>query len=569
MPSEHIQIPAVEPVARYEATGEQTSFAYPFPIFEPENLEVYLADTAVASGFTVTGAGETEGGQVVFATAPGAGTVVTLRRRVQAERTTDFQESGDLRAKVLNDQFDHLTAAVQDVAADVTRCIRVPQSESIGPESLALPPASERRNKWLGFDADGHLIVSGVASSGGGGAQGGLPPAQVPAAGGMWGEIGGTLSAQADLWSALAAKAAATHNHDATYTPAGHAGSRGASHGLATTTIAGFMAPEDKVKLNGIAAGAEINLTPGELVNALNTQLGSTAWQSSGTGAIWGGITGALSDQTDLYAQLAGKAAASHSHTAATIQAAGFLSAADKTKLDGIEAFARADIAATEIVNKVNEALGGTAWQTSGSGSGSPVTWYDEQTQLGQQTKVKFTGAGVGAAVNGDTVEVTIAAQAAAAAGANATVQFNSGGAIAGAAGIKVKSPTNGPGYTNHILHANTYTGGCSFETVVAGGSMWPDSNHDVAYDIALQGSVTLKGSNINVQNNNEIASTKVYLRNMTSSAISVTIDTGDGHFTEVIGVSNPFSIDANATKIVYLTARKNASGTTQKAVEG
>lgn len=129
MPSEHIRIPAVDPVARYEANGTQTNFAYPFPIFEPENLEVYLADTLVSSGYSVTGAGETEGGQVVFATAPTEGTVVTLKRRIHAERTTDFQESGDLRAKVLNDQFDHLTAAVQDVAADITRCIRVPASE--------------------------------------------------------------------------------------------------------------------------------------------------------------------------------------------------------------------------------------------------------------------------------------------------------------------------------------------------------------------------------------------------------------------------------------------------------
>ncbi|VUX45927.1 hypothetical protein DF3PA_170028 [Candidatus Defluviicoccus seviourii] len=737
MPSEHIRIPAVDPVARYEANGTQTNFAYPFPIFEPENLEVYLAYTLVSSGYSVTGAGETEGGQVVFATAPTEGTVVTLKRRIHAERTTDFQESGDLRAKVLNDQFDHLTAAVQDVAADITRCIRVPASESIGPETLALPPASERRNKWLGFDADGQMIVSGVASSGtsSGGAQSGLPPAEVAAAGGMWGEIGGTLSAQADLWSTLAEKSDATHNHDAAYVPAGHAGSRGATHGLATTTIAGFMAAEDKVKLNGVAAGAEVNPTPTELVETLNTHLGGTAWQSSGSGGSWGGIGGTLADQTDLYAALAGKAAASHSHSAATIQAAGFLSAADKTKLDGIETFATADMTASEVVDKVNEALGGTSWQTSGggtvngdslqavfintvngatisagsqgninfsqatftrtgasfsvadgevtindtgrffvesdvtinlpvanvkgstpiylqsnasgswqtivggedmlteagasaqsavqnctgdvcayleltqsgtkvrvraapqtsyndiialankcslriykivegasssgSGSGSPITWYDEQTQLGQQTKLKFIGAGVGAAVNGDTVEVTIAAQAAAAGGAASTVQFNSSGAIAGAAGIRVKSPANGPGYTNHILHANTYTGGCTFETVAAGNGWWADSFHDVAYDVALQGAVTLKGSVINVDNNNEIASTKVYLRNTTNAAISVTIDTGDGHFTEIIGLTNPFSIDASATKIVYLTARKDASGTVRKAVEG
>lgn len=283
--------------------------------------------------------------------------------------------------------------------------------------------------------------------------------------------------------------------------------------------------------------------------------------------ASWGGITGTLADQLDLAGALAGKADSGHSHTAATIQAPGFLSAADKTKLDGIEAFARADIAATEIVDKVNQALGGTAWQTSGSGT--PVTWYDEQTALGQQTNVKFTGAGVSAAVNGDTVEVTIAAQAVAAAGATATVQFNSGGAIAGAAGIKVKSPSNGPGYSDHVLHANTYTGGCSFETAAAGGTMWPDSAHDVAYDYNIQGSFTLKGSNITVQNNGEIAATKVYLRNTTASPIEVEIDMGDNNFTETIGISNPFSIEGNTTKIVYLTARKDASGVTHKAVEG
>jgi len=204
-----------------------------------------------------------------------------------------------------------------------------------------------------------------------------------------------------------------------------------------------------------------------------------------------------------------------------------------------------------------------------GSGGGSPVTWYDEATALGQQTKLKFIGAGVSAAVNGDTVDVTINAQAAAAGGDAGMIQFNNAGAIAGAAGIKVKSPTNGPGYTNHILHANAYTGGCAFETVAANAGWWADSYHDVAYDVALAGAATLKGSVVNVQNNNEIASTKVYLRNTTGAAINVAIDTSDGHFTEIIGLSNPFSIDANATKIVYLTARKDAAGVVRKAVEG
>lgn len=206
---------------------------------------------------------------------------------------------------------------------------------------------------------------------------------------------------------------------------------------------------------------------------------------------------------------------------------------------------------------------------SAGGGGGTPVTWYDEASELGQQAKLKFIGAGVNAAVNGDTVEVTIGAATTAAAGNDRTVQFNNSTVLAGAAGIKVKSPTNGPGKVNHILHADTYTGGCYYATVVAGASWWSDSYHSVAYNLTLQGNVTLKGSSINVENNSEIASSKVYLVNSTASTITVTVDTADGQFDEVLGLSNSFTIGANTTKIVYMTARKDSSGVLTRALEG
>lgn len=229
-----------------------------------------------------------------------------------------------------------------------------------------------------------------------------------------------------------------------------------------------------------------------------------------------------------------------------------------------------ADATGKKVYICADASAGAAVWVdiSDAGGGGSPVTWYDESSSLGQQTKVKFIGAGVAAAVNGDAVEVTIAAQAAPA-GSDATVQFNSSSTLAGAAGIKVKSPSNGPGLVNHILHANTYTAGCYFASVDAGAGFWTDSAHNAAYDLALAGAATLKGSLITVANNNEYASTKVYLRNTTGSAINVTVDTSAGHFTEVIGLSNPFAIAGNATKIVYLTARRDGSGNLKKAVEG
>jgi len=166
-------------------------------------------------------------------------------------------------------------------------------------------------------------------------------------------------------------------------------------------------------------------------------------------------------------------------------------------------------------------------------------------------------------------VVATIPAAVASGAGSDTTVQFNSSGAIAGAAGIKVKNPTNGVGKSNHVLHASTYTGDLYTATVAAGASFWVDSAHSVAFYLSLQGSCTLKGSLIAVANNGEIATSKVYLKNTTGSAVNVTIDQTTGHFTEVIGLTNPFSVPANSTKIVFLTCRKDSSGNVARAIEG
>jgi phage-related tail fiber protein len=50
--------------------------------------------------------------------------------------------------------------------------------------------------------------------------------------------------------------ASTSHNHDADYAPIVHVGSTGNSHGVATTSVAGFMSSSDKTKLDGIASNA-------------------------------------------------------------------------------------------------------------------------------------------------------------------------------------------------------------------------------------------------------------------------------------------------------------------------
>ncbi|MDO5101486.1 MAG: hypothetical protein Q4D91_01060 [Lautropia sp.] len=100
--------------------------------------------------------------------------------------------------------------------------------------------------------------------------------------------------------------------------PIAHVGSRGAAHGEATTSEAGFMSAADKAKLNGIAAGAQ----------------GNTVTSVAGkTGAV-----------TLAVADVSGALASSHAgtggtaHALATSSQAGFMSAADKAKLDTVSA---------------------------------------------------------------------------------------------------------------------------------------------------------------------------------------------------------------------------------------
>ncbi|MHC8508727.1 MAG: hypothetical protein ACYYKD_04905 [Rhodospirillales bacterium] len=170
--AEHIKIGEVSPRIHYTADGVQTRFVYPFPIFENADLKVH-ADAGGAGGaeektldvdYSVEGAGESTGGAAVFKAPPAAGAAVTLRRSVAIKRTADFQESGEFRAKVINDELDAIAAYSQELSAELARVLRLPDAD---PDAvLRLPAKAARARKVLGFDADGNAAVSALPMDG-------------------------------------------------------------------------------------------------------------------------------------------------------------------------------------------------------------------------------------------------------------------------------------------------------------------------------------------------------------------------------------------------------------------
>ncbi|SDG43074.1 hypothetical protein [Roseospirillum parvum] len=154
--SSHIQIGDITPRVQYDAAEDQLAFAYPFPVFAASDMEVYVGANLQADGYTVSGAGGSDGGTVTFDAPPrpaGApATTVTLRRRVPLARTTDFQEGGAFRAKVINDELDRIVAGLQQLADDLARALTLAPTDS-GTASTTLPSAEAAR--VLGWSADG------------------------------------------------------------------------------------------------------------------------------------------------------------------------------------------------------------------------------------------------------------------------------------------------------------------------------------------------------------------------------------------------------------------------------
>ncbi|MBK8200422.1 MAG: DUF2793 domain-containing protein [Acidobacteria bacterium] len=145
---------------------------------------------------------------------------------------------------------------------------------------------------------------------------------------------------------------------------ADHVGAGGDAHANAVASVdgaggaAGFITPASQEKLNGIAVGAEVN--PADLDDVPDSATRAAVHPDR--------LTPISNLPSDTVTALAGKAATSHTHDAATASAAGvggaagFMSAASQEKLDGVEEGAQVNPAA--MTNAHIDALTDTTERT-------------------------------------------------------------------------------------------------------------------------------------------------------------------------------------------------------------
>jgi hypothetical protein len=137
----------------------------------------------------------------------------------------------------------------------------------------------------------------------------------------------------------------------------------------ATTSIAGLLTSTDKTKLDGIAAGAQVNVA---------TNLGNSVNATSVT------VTSSTGTNTTL--------------PAATTSNAGVFVAADKTKLDGIAAGAQVNVATN--LGYTTAASTGTVTSSTGTDATLPAATTSLAGLLTGADKTKLDGIAAGAQVN-------------------------------------------------------------------------------------------------------------------------------------------------------------------------
>ena len=159
----------------YTGNGSATAFPFAFRVASAADLAVIYTDAtgtdhALASGqYGVSGLGAEEGGSVAYPLSGppiAIGTRLTLLRDPAALQPVQLANQGALWPQVIEAALDRLTWIAQRLGDGQRRGLAVAPSET---QPLALlPPAPQRANSLLGFDAAGQpyaaQLVSGLAA---------------------------------------------------------------------------------------------------------------------------------------------------------------------------------------------------------------------------------------------------------------------------------------------------------------------------------------------------------------------------------------------------------------------
>ncbi|MCA7962495.1 hypothetical protein LGM54_05955 [Burkholderia cenocepacia] len=148
----------------FDTDGSTTEFPIPFYFLRSTDITADLVDAAddltplvLGTDFTVTGAGQPNGGTLTTTQPYAAGYKLHAYRVVPVTQETQFQQNDPFPSKTTEKALDKLTMLVQQQKQTTDRALVVPRSD-LNPNTT-LPPSRLRANRALGFDNNGSPVA--------------------------------------------------------------------------------------------------------------------------------------------------------------------------------------------------------------------------------------------------------------------------------------------------------------------------------------------------------------------------------------------------------------------------
>jgi hypothetical protein len=164
----------------YSGDGSTTAFNYTFKIFADSDLQVIIRSSTgtetvktITTHYTVSGAGDANGGSVTFTSGniPTSTETVVLRRAVPQTQSIDYIANDPFPAESHEEGLDRATMTIQQMQEELNRSFKVSRTNTISSSEFT-DSATDRASKALGFDSSGNLTtVADFLPAGGDSAQ--------------------------------------------------------------------------------------------------------------------------------------------------------------------------------------------------------------------------------------------------------------------------------------------------------------------------------------------------------------------------------------------------------------
>jgi len=157
----------------YSGNGSNDTFAYTFKISADADMQVIIRAAtgtetvkSLTTHYTVTGAGNASGGNVVFTSGniPTNTETVVLRRNTTQTQGVDLVENDPFTAESVEGAFDKNLSIAQELQEQVDRSLKISRTNTMTSTEFTTS-ATDRASKILAFDTNGELAVTSELGS--------------------------------------------------------------------------------------------------------------------------------------------------------------------------------------------------------------------------------------------------------------------------------------------------------------------------------------------------------------------------------------------------------------------